>query len=151
MVWTYLIPATPVFELIQQTLLYPPNTLQLFKREQKLIQNHYSSSKPAKRNKRLVLSVVIMLTRWFKLNLAHSRTLQRLCLQNVQIPMGMICLEIVILFIYLFTYLVTFFALLIDCRVTVLQNKLLVIGMYKTPTFIHFTTKICLKSWRFDR
>ena len=49
MVWTYLIPATPVFELIQQTLLYPPNTLQLFKREQKLIQNPDSSSKSAKR------------------------------------------------------------------------------------------------------
>ena len=58
----------------------------------------------------------------------------------------MICLEIVILFIYLFTYLVTFLALLVDCRVTVLQNKLLVIGMYKTPTFTHFTTEICLKS-----
>ena len=49
MVWTYLIPATPVFELIQQKLLYPPNTLQLFKNEQKLIQNHDSSSKSAKR------------------------------------------------------------------------------------------------------
>ena len=63
----------------------------------------------------------------------------------------MICLEIVILFIYLFTYLVTFLALLVDCRVTVLQNKLLVIGMSKTPTFTHFTTEICLKSWRFER
>ena len=55
------------------------------------------------------------------------------------------------LFIYLFTYLVTFLALLVDCRVTVLQNKLLVIGMNKTPTYTHFTTEICLKSWRFDR